>query len=368
MIPKTFGATTLGQKTQETPGSGPNSGGAATTALTVVMARKTLTDASYNIPEAEKTFHMAEERLNRSQHLSADLRSQLRKEKAQAARDLSEARKELQEAEDICRQLRLPTETVKRGYRPTTPKSVNARKQSLQSSSGGRRAGASALRRSAATEPLNRKEIANDEDTHNVDSAQGHSISGTAITVGPATGKEAAGLLETTTTTPMGHNGGGALLGGPSAGASQTVSASPATVRGRRKKLERDPALIRKGRTVLWDDHDEELFLRAWANGAKYNYHYTLIADDIRDGIIPMHNRTLTHKTLRDKLRYKKATILRNDDILPAGFDHVLVDKKTQETVVRNGKNPYRKERDVDDQGNPINTEYTIQTLAAGFE
>ena len=48
----------------------------------------------------------------------------------------------------------------------------------------------------------------------------------------------------------------------------------------------------------------------------------------------------------------------RADMVLPPGFDLVVLGKKEKENVIAVGKNPERKESDVDENGKPINTEY----------
>lgn len=47
----------------------------------------------------------------------------------------------------------------------------------------------------------------------------------------------------------------------------------------------------------------------------------------------------------------------RADAILPRGFDYVVLGKKEREAVKACGKNPDRKEGDVDENGHPISTE-----------
>jgi hypothetical protein len=47
----------------------------------------------------------------------------------------------------------------------------------------------------------------------------------------------------------------------------------------------------------------------------------------------------------------------RADAILPRGFDYVVLGKKEREAVKACGKNPDRKEGDIDENGHPISTE-----------
>ncbi|KAI9163348.1 hypothetical protein HJFPF1_04956 [Paramyrothecium foliicola] len=60
----------------------------------------------------------------------------------------------------------------------------------------------------------------------------------------------------------------------------------------------------------------------------------------------------------RDKARNMKVDFLLTDIVLPPGFDLVALGKKEVDRVVGLGKNPYRKENDLDVAGNPIRTEY----------
>lgn len=55
----------------------------------------------------------------------------------------------------------------------------------------------------------------------------------------------------------------------------------------------------------------------------------------------------------------------RADLRLPPGFDLVVLGKKEREAVKAVGKNPDRKEADVDENGQPIGTEYAPEGEAA---
>lgn len=59
----------------------------------------------------------------------------------------------------------------------------------------------------------------------------------------------------------------------------------------------------------------------------------------------------------RDKARNLKVDLLMTDRVLPPCFDLVALSKKETDKVVSYGKNPYRKENDLDDDDNPINTD-----------
>jgi len=46
------------------------------------------------------------------------------------------------------------------------------------------------------------------------------------------------------------------------------------------------------------------------------------------------------------------------DSVLPPGFDLVILGKKEMDRVRGVGKNPNRHERDIDEDGIPLNTEF----------
>lgn len=60
----------------------------------------------------------------------------------------------------------------------------------------------------------------------------------------------------------------------------------------------------------------------------------------------------------RDKARNMKVDFLITDSILPPCFDHVALGKKEVERLISLGKNPSRREADVDAFGDPTNTDY----------
>ena len=60
-------------------------------------------------------------------------------------------------------------------------------------------------------------------------------------------------------------------------------------------------------------------------------------------------------QAVRDRARNLKVHFLSSDLPLPACFDLVRLGPKEQETVRRAGRNPYREENDLDEEGNVIN-------------
>ncbi|KAH8171850.1 hypothetical protein LIA77_08617 [Sarocladium implicatum] len=63
-------------------------------------------------------------------------------------------------------------------------------------------------------------------------------------------------------------------------------------------------------------------------------------------------------QAFRDKARNMKVDYLITDAVLPPCFDLVALGKKENERLIAMGKNPNRREADLDDQGMPINTAY----------
>ena len=53
----------------------------------------------------------------------------------------------------------------------------------------------------------------------------------------------------------------------------------------------------------------------------------------------------------------------RGDFPLPPGFDLVLLGKKERDKVIAVGKNPDRKEDDIDEEGNLIDTEFELELI-----
>lgn len=67
--------------------------------------------------------------------------------------------------------------------------------------------------------------------------------------------------------------------------------------------------------------------------------------------------RPRNQQAYRDKARNLKVDFLLEDAPLPPGFDRVALGKKEVDRLVDLGKNPSRKEDDVDDYGRPVNTD-----------
>lgn len=63
-------------------------------------------------------------------------------------------------------------------------------------------------------------------------------------------------------------------------------------------------------------------------------------------------------QSCRDRARNFKVDLLLTDSVLPPQFDKVALSKKEIERLVRAGKNPFRRESDVDASGYVLNTDY----------
>jgi hypothetical protein len=64
----------------------------------------------------------------------------------------------------------------------------------------------------------------------------------------------------------------------------------------------------------------------------------------------------------RDKARNMKLEYLAMDAVLPPAFDLVYLGKKEIERLISLGKNPFRRERDLDEWGRPFGTEYVPES------
>ncbi|KAJ4298489.1 hypothetical protein N0V88_003519 [Collariella sp. IMI 366227] len=88
-----------------------------------------------------------------------------------------------------------------------------------------------------------------------------------------------------------------------------------------------------------------------------YQCKWSTIEKEIKAGTIPFE-RPRDQQALRDKARL-------SDSVLPRGFDLVVLGKKEREAVRACGKNPERKEGDVNESGKPVNTELEPEDAAA---
>ncbi|KAK4649585.1 uncharacterized protein QC761_120310 [Podospora bellae-mahoneyi] len=95
-----------------------------------------------------------------------------------------------------------------------------------------------------------------------------------------------------------------------------------------------------------------------------YGCKWSVIEKQIKEGNIHFE-RPRDQQALRDKARLLKQDFLKVDGVLPKGFDLVVLGKKEREAVKACGKNPDRKESDLDANGHPINTEFGDSVTAA---
>ncbi|KAK0723786.1 hypothetical protein B0T21DRAFT_294380 [Apiosordaria backusii] len=95
-----------------------------------------------------------------------------------------------------------------------------------------------------------------------------------------------------------------------------------------------------------------------------YGCKWSVIEKQIKEGNIHFE-RPRDQQALRDKARLLKQDFLKADGVLPNGFDLVVLGKKEREAVKACGKNPDRKESDLDANNMPINTELGNPVAAA---
>ncbi|KAK3900863.1 hypothetical protein C8A05DRAFT_16878 [Staphylotrichum tortipilum] len=95
-----------------------------------------------------------------------------------------------------------------------------------------------------------------------------------------------------------------------------------------------------------------------------YQCKWSTIEKEIKAGTIRFQ-RPRDQQALRDKARLLKQDMLKADAPLPRSFDLVVLGKKEREAVEAVGKNPARKEADIDERGHPVNTELPLANAAA---
>ncbi|KAK4133381.1 hypothetical protein BT67DRAFT_442829 [Trichocladium antarcticum] len=108
-----------------------------------------------------------------------------------------------------------------------------------------------------------------------------------------------------------------------------------------------------------WVRNDVRMLVKAVDT---FSCKWSTIEAEIKAGTIPFE-RPRDQQALRDKARLLKQDFLKADAILPRGFDYVVLGKKEKEAVRACGKNPDRREGDVDENGQPINTELDNENM-----
>jgi hypothetical protein len=106
---------------------------------------------------------------------------------------------------------------------------------------------------------------------------------------------------------------------------------------------------------VSWSDRDTQLLLDFIQ---EYGARWSTIESKCRDYFEHPRNQ----QAYRDRARNLKTEFLIADALLPPNFDDVALGTKEIVKVKAVGKNPYRKEDDIDANGNPINTEFAEST------
>ncbi|KPM40469.1 hypothetical protein AK830_g6094 [Neonectria ditissima] len=112
---------------------------------------------------------------------------------------------------------------------------------------------------------------------------------------------------------------------------------------------------------IAWSNHDSAVLLQlirqrhaAWANMENYD----------NDQFEHPRNQ----QAYRDKARNMKVDYLLTDAILPPCFDLVVLSKKEINRLISIGKNPYRKESEINEEGEAVNTEYDGELQASSLE
>ncbi|PHH70247.1 hypothetical protein CDD80_6148 [Ophiocordyceps camponoti-rufipedis] len=101
---------------------------------------------------------------------------------------------------------------------------------------------------------------------------------------------------------------------------------------------------------VRWSDHDTRV-LNQCIKDRHANY------ADIERNDADKFEHARNQQAYRDKARNLKVDYLKTDQPLPECYDLVSLGHKEVKQIEANGKNPHRRESDVDDEGRPVNTE-----------
>ncbi|OAA75460.1 hypothetical protein LEL_07448 [Akanthomyces lecanii RCEF 1005] len=105
-------------------------------------------------------------------------------------------------------------------------------------------------------------------------------------------------------------------------------------------------------RRYPWSSHDEQVLIRSVA---QHYGKWSRIEEECRE----LFEHPRDQQAYRDKARLMKTKMLVADMPLPPGFNHVALGAKEKREVIKAGKNPLRKETDVDiATGQVTNTEF----------
>ncbi|KAG5754989.1 hypothetical protein H9Q69_002744 [Fusarium xylarioides] len=115
-----------------------------------------------------------------------------------------------------------------------------------------------------------------------------------------------------------------------------------------------DPERQGPRQRVPWSEHDSQVLLDLIQ---EYGVRWSSIETMSERFEYPRNQQAY-----RDRARNLKTDILMIDMLLPPNFDGVALSNKEIAKIKGVGKNPFRKEADVDDHNNPINTELAEST------
>ncbi|KAF4965971.1 hypothetical protein FSARC_6280 [Fusarium sarcochroum] len=134
-----------------------------------------------------------------------------------------------------------------------------------------------------------------------------------------------------------------------SAGANYEALRLEASQRRKEVRLQ-DPQRQQPRQRVQWSAHDSDVLTELIAKR-----HASWSVMESQDNHLFDYPRN--QQAYRDRARNLKTEILSTDRNLPPGFDSVILGPKEIEKVKGVGKNPYRVVEDVDERGDPVNTE-----------
>ncbi|KAK7414763.1 hypothetical protein QQZ08_012508 [Neonectria magnoliae] len=114
-------------------------------------------------------------------------------------------------------------------------------------------------------------------------------------------------------------------------------------------------------RRIAWSNHDSAVLLQLIRER-----HAAWAAIENNDNDQFEHPRN--QQAYRDKARNMKVDYLLTDAILPPCFDLVVLSRKEINRLISIGKNPYRRESDINPEGEAVNTEYDGGLLGSSQE
>ncbi|KAI1812246.1 hypothetical protein GGS20DRAFT_558766 [Poronia punctata] len=103
-----------------------------------------------------------------------------------------------------------------------------------------------------------------------------------------------------------------------------------------------------------WTEDETNTLLDMIADYNAYGYSWAVM-ERAQEDDNPVFRVYRNQQAIRDRARNLKKWYLCRDAVLPAGFDFVYLSRKERDEVISFGRNPDRKEKDIDEHGNVTN-------------